>query len=204
MKASQSFIIALLILSWVAGSSCLLYAQEGLGIGARLPVTGQQVFEIGQNQQVAVEDLLGAKGTIFIFWSNQCAWTRRYEDRLNAIASASNPEGVHVILVNSNNKKVFPRERDEESRQWERSHEAFFYLSDEGAGIAKQFGALRTPQVFAFDASYRLVYKGAIDDSPGDPEQVSDNYVDQVIRFLDGGPALSEQETKAFGCQIRY
>ena len=206
MKAIHRLVVIILIWTTAGPSGPALLAQPNpLELGSTLPIAGQEVFDIGQNQPVSITTLLGEKGTIFIFWSNQCAWTRRYVDRLEALAgSLVDRESVQVVLVNSNNKQVFPRESDEESRRWERAHTTFSYISDESAAIARVFGAERTPQVFAFDASNRLIYKGAIDDSPGDPSQVQDNYVEHVIRFLVGGKALSNQETRAFGCQIRY
>ena len=182
-----------------------LWAQaEPPSAAPSLPILNDQVFDIGRGGLVNTPEILGATGSIFIFWSNQCAWTKRYLDRLEALAGSSNPAGVRIILVNSNNKKVFPREGLSESQAWERSHDEFIYLYDEGARVARSFGAERTPQVFAYDAQHRLVYVGAIDDSPGDPGRVVANFIVDVIDALQQGRPPSVRQTKPFGCQIRF
>ena len=204
MKALFRFYAAFLIAVYTFCFNSPVHAQKGsLTIGKALPILDQQVFDIDKNQEVDVGSVLGVQGSVFIFWSNQCAWTKRYLNRLESLAEYSDPD-VRIVLVNSNNKQVFPREGLEESQKWERSHGEFAYLFDETASIAKAFGAERTPQVFAFDADRNLVYRGAIDDSPGDPSEVTVNYALETIQALRQGTAPATQETKSFGCQIRY
>lgn len=176
----------------------------GLGIGQALPQPNRPAFDVAQNRNVTLNEAMGAGGALIVFWSNQCPWTRRYEARIARLAEEAAALGMRVVLVNSNNAEVYPKESSSVSRAWARGHQALVYLADEGAAIARALGAERTPQAFLFDASRRLVYRGAIDDSPGDEAEVSTRYVWDAIVAMQAGRTPTVVDTKPFGCQIRY
>ena len=63
-----------------------------------------------------------------------------------------------------------------------------------------------TPYV---DAEGRLVYRGAVDNSPdGEGESAPDGklvrYVDVALDELRAGKPVSTPETKAYGCSVKY
>jgi hypothetical protein len=109
-----------------------------------------------------------------------------------------------VVFVSSNDESVFPRERISASRAGQVAKPSGVYLRDDDAKLAVAFGAERTPDVFMFDRSRKLVYKGAIDDSPGDPKEVKTQYLADAVHALVQGRAPAVSETKPFGCQIKF
>lgn len=137
--------------------------------------------------------LKGAQGTVFIFWSNDCNWTSQYEARVEALATT----GVAVILVNSNDPEVFPKE-SETGKQYNLT-----YVRDPQAGLARALGAERTPHVFAFDDTNELVYVGGIDDAPADPQVAQAHWLQDVVQQLAGGQEVNISPTKPFGCRIK-
>jgi hypothetical protein len=90
----------------------------------------------------------------------------------------------------------------------------FSYLFDESQEIGRDLGATHTPEYFVFDRERKLVYTGALYDSPakmgsdgkphymnGTPQQ---HYVrDAVVAALDGKP-VTVAETRAPGCTVEY
>ena len=137
--------------------------------------------------------LTGTQGTVFIFWSNDCNWTSQYEERVEALATT----GVAVILVNSNDPEVFPKE-SETGKQYNLT-----YVRDPQAGLAQALGAERTPHVFAFDDTNELVYVGGIDDAPADPQVAQAHWLQDVVQQLAGGQEVNISPTKPFGCRIK-
>jgi hypothetical protein len=80
----------------------------------------------------------------------------------------------------------------------------FAYAYDATSGIARAFGATRTPEAFLFDASGKLVYHGTIDDNADDATAVKDPYLANAVNAVAGGKAVPVAETKALGCGIKF
>ena len=78
----------------------------------------------------------------------------------------------------------------------------WYYAMDEKSILADAFGASRTPECYLFDKSGVLVYHGAIDDSPGDPQQVKRHHLQAAIDETLSGKEVSVKETRSVGCSI--
>jgi len=138
--------------------------------------------------------LMGNQGGAFVFWSNDCNWTSQYENRIESF----HQESVPIILVNSNDITVFPKEADAG-----RQYDPIAYVRDIGGGLAKALGAERTPHVFVFDSKKQLAYSGGIDDSPADEQIVQSHWFRDVIAQLSNGESVNTASTKSFGCRIK-
>jgi peroxiredoxin len=82
-------------------------------------------------------------------------------------------------------------------------------LVDETGKVGQLYGAERTPHMFVVNAEGVLVYKGAIDNSPDGEGQSPTggklvNYVDGAISAVRSGAKVSPEETKAYGCSVKY
>ena len=110
-----------------------------ISIGSALPDLPLESMQGGSAS--TTHALMGAQGTVFVFWSNDCNWTSQYEERVEALGTS----GVEVILVNSNDPEVFPKE-SEAGKEYNLT-----YVRDPQGGLARSLGAERTPHVFAFD-----------------------------------------------------
>ncbi len=146
----------------------------------------------------------GREFTVVIFWGNRCPWTDRYSDRIKLLINELTDDDKVLLLVNSNDAAAFPAESPEASASYadEKGIPAA-YVSDSKSELARAFGASRTPQAFVFDAAETLVYSGAIDDSPGDPDNVSRHYLKDALVAITQSQPISVPDTKAFGCMIR-
>lgn len=146
----------------------------------------------------------GSKGTVVVFWSNECPWADKNQDRLLSLASEYTGKGFGFVLVNSNDPVAFPKEAREGSRTYmQQSGMNLPYLMDTDGQLARAFGAARTPHVYLFNGSGALVYVGAIDDSPGDPNNVQEHYLRDALNSISSGSSVSVPRTKAFGCTIK-
>lgn len=173
---------------------------QGLSQGSDMPLMDRSVEDV-QGKSVTLSDLSGSEGTVVVFWSNDCMWTSRLEDRLQKVVDEFQPQGIEFVLVNSNDAVAFPRESAEEGRK---RNYSFPYIVDSGSQMAVAFGAERTPHVFVFDGNNKLIYKGAIDDSPGDPSNVKTTYLKNALSALLAGQEIEEFQSEAFGCNIKF
>ncbi|MBL9037241.1 MAG: thioredoxin family protein [Archangium sp.] len=82
-------------------------------------------------------------------------------------------------------------------------------LLDETGATGKAYGATNTPHVFVINKDGKLVYRGAIDNSP-DGEGASPtggtlvNYVNAALDDLAAGRPVKTNDTKAYGCGVKY
>ena len=82
----------------------------------------------------------------------------------------------------------------------------FSILDDRSGCFGRAYDAKTTPHMFIIDSSGIIAYQGAIDNSPlgktQEPPLV--NYVDKALAELTAGKAVSEHETKPYGCSVKY
>lgn len=180
-----------------------VFAQEA-PLGTVLPLSDRAMTSV-DGSSVTLASLQGSAATAIIFWSNQCPWVERYEDRLQQLVSDYSGRGVSFVLVNSNDAEAYPQESQAESAERASSlgYQAH-YVMDAGSQLATGLGASRTPHVYVFDSESRLVYVGSIDDSPGDPGNVERNYLGSALDAVISGATIDVSQTKAFGCTIRF
>jgi len=92
------------------------------------------------------------------------------------------------------------------SRSWRMDHPL---LLDESGEVGRAYGATNTPHMFVVDRQGRLVYRGAIDNSPdgerGAPAGgVLVEFVSAALEDLRAGRPVRAPETKAYGCSVKY
>ena len=136
-----------------------------------------------------------------VFISNGCPTVRVYEDRLADIQRRY-AQKVQLVAVNANNPYLSPGDAYPEmvKRAQDRGF-GFPYLKDEDGVLASTLGAVCTPHAFVFDQGRTLRYQGRVDDAR-DPARVTISDLDQTLRALLDGQALTDPVTEPFGCSI--
>lgn len=82
-------------------------------------------------------------------------------------------------------------------------------LLDESGETGRAYGATNTPHMFVIDPAGKLVYRGAIDNSPdGEGKSPTDgklvNHVDAALAALAAKKPVEPAQTKAYGCSVKY
>ena len=185
-----------------------LFAQDSgpkpLALGAAIPMADQKMKNV-DGQAIAVADVRGAKGTLVVFTCNACPYAKAWEDRIVALGNEYKSKGIGVIAVNANDPgKVAEDGHDQMKTRAREKNFAFPYVVDATSGLARAYGATRTPEAFLFDAQGKLVYHGTIDDNAQDPEKVSSRYLSDALAAVASGKDVAVKETKAMGCGIKF
>ncbi|WP_018476628.1 thioredoxin family protein [Pontibacter roseus] len=160
-------------------------------------------------KMVSMSDFQDAKGFIVTFTCNTCPYSVAYEDRIIALHNKYAPQGYPVIAINPNDVQASPE--DSFGHMQQRAKEKKFpfpYLLDETQEITKAYGATRTPHLYVVqkqpDGQYKVAYIGTIDDSSREPEKVQKKYAEAALDELVAGKAVSQPNTKAIGCTIKW
>lgn len=191
-------VLVLVILTSFAGRA---FAQAP-PLGSQMPQLDRS-FASPSGSSATLSSRLGDSATVLVFWSNQCAWTDRYADRLNSVINDFSGRGVSFILVNANDPEAFPADSPEQSREAAAAFNAE-YIMDDGSELARALGAERTPHFYVFDSSNSLVYMGTFDDSPSDAGGAQRRYVSEALDAVLAGGPVDVAETRAYGCSIRF
>ncbi|HEY0272986.1 MAG TPA: redoxin family protein [Chitinophaga sp.] len=176
---------------------------EELQTGAYLPNADDPLCEIS-GQGLTLHKASGPNGLLVMFISNTCPYVLRNQDRTNAVCHFAQAHQVGVVLLNANEAERQQRESIAAMRTYARNQcFSWYYAVDEGARLADAFGAYHTPDCFLFDKDHKLVYKGGIDDNPGNAGQVKVHYLQNALEALIAGKAVTENTGEDIGCSIK-
>jgi hypothetical protein len=175
-----------------------------LSLGAKAPMATTRM-KTADGKTLSIADVKGAKGTLVVFTCNACPWAKKWESRIVELGNEAGAKGIGMIAINSNDPAVNAEDGYDvmQTRAKERGMK-FAYAYDATSGVAKAFGATRTPEAFLFDAKGKLVYHGTIDDNADDAAAVKDAYLADAVNAVATGKTVAVSETKALGCGIKF
>lgn len=114
----------------------------------------------------ALDDVRGGKGTLVAFICNHCPYVKAVIDRLVEEAKALQEIGVGTIAIMPNDTAAYPADSFDNMKVFARQHAFTFpYVIDETQQVARNYGAVCTPDFFGFNAKDELQYRGRLDAS---------------------------------------
>jgi thiol-disulfide isomerase/thioredoxin len=146
------------------------------------------------------------RGLLVAFICGHCPYVRHIRHELARFAAEYEQRGLTVVGIMSNDVDAFPEDGPEGMRAEVREvGYTFPYLFDETQAVAKAFRAACTPDLFLFDASRRLVYRGQFDGSrPRNSVPVTGADLRAAADAVLAGQPLSEAQTSSLGCNIKW
>ena len=155
-------------------------------------------------KELTLDQVKKKNGLLVIFSCNTCPWVLAWESRYAGIADACTENEIGFILVNSNENQRDDADSYEAMQEHARQKGyAFPYAIDKNNELADAFGADRTPEVYLFDSSMKLVYTGAIDDNARHEDQVKEHFLLDAIMSMVNGTKIANPMTKSLGCSIK-
>ena len=148
-------------------------------------------------------DLKDKEAVVLVFTCLSCPTAVDYEERFNNLAKQyGGPNGkVGFVAVCVN--QIAADRLDKLTLRANEQKWAFPMLYDESQKIAKDYGAIYTPEFFVLNKERKVVYMGALDDST-DPGTVTKKYVEEALAAALKGESPAVKETIARGCRVRY
>ncbi len=142
---------------------------------------------------------------LFMFICNHCPYVKAIEDRLIQLADDLKKENIHVVAICSNDEVNYPEDSfgNLKKRSVEKKY-PFVYLYDKTQQVAKNFGAVCTPDFFLYDRELKLKYRGRLDDSWKDPSLVRNRELYLAALDLKYKNELSFNQTPSMGCSIKW
>lgn len=143
-----------------------------------------------------------AAAVVLVFTCNQCPVAVACEDRIIELQKSYKGKNVQVVAINVNNDPG-----DKLDMMKERATAKGFnfpYLYDPTQKVARDYGAMVTPDVVLLNKNREVAYLGLIDDSPLDESEVKQAHLRDAIDAVLAGKAPEVAETRAKGCGIKW
>ena len=180
-----------------------------ISIGDSMPAFDALPSISGQNisSRDLDEDII-----VFVSLANHCPWVKGMDQDLVSLTETFQDGNVRFIGLSMNHREDdrLPAMKKHAQKVGYR----FDYLYDESQQLGRALGATRTPEYFVFNRQRKLVYTGALYDSPakmnydgsvthinGQPGQ---HYVSEALHAVLANKEVAIKETRAHGCSVKY
>jgi peroxiredoxin len=195
------YILLILLFS----STLFASAQNPYVLGDK--ITDFTLLDVTSNGNFQLSTLSEKQIVVIIFTSNDCPYSKLYEERILKLASQYADKNVQFVLVNPNNPQSSPEDNTQnmKAKAQARSY-SLPYLADPQQKLATRFGAIRTPEAFVLkniNGNFILKYKGAIDDNPQVNSDVHSFFLRDAIDALLNHDTIKVSEMRATGCLIK-
>ena len=142
---------------------------------------------------------------VIFFTCNHCPYVIGSDEVTRQTADKFSSKRVQFVAINSNSPNTYPV--DDFLHMVERMEQYKFpwiYLYDASQEVARKYGALVTPHFYVFDQDRKLVYTGRATNSPRDAYRITENILEDVLKELIEGKAVSVPLTNPIGCNIKW
>jgi len=164
------------------------------------------LVDVVSGKTVRRDDFRGKKALLVIFICTHCPYVKHVEKGLAALGKdyASKPLGI--VAISSNDVTTHPDDSPAGLKhQAETFSFVFPYLHDESQAVAHAYKAACTPDIFLFDADFRLVYRGQFDGSrPGNGVPVTGQDLRAAIDQVLADKPVPADQRPSIGCNIKW
>jgi peroxiredoxin len=147
----------------------------------------------------------GKNGLLVMFICNHCPYVKSIRERIIRDVLELQKQGINSIAIMSNDPADYPEDSFENMKQVAQQYDyPFPYVWDQTQQVAKDYGAVCTPDFFGFNSKLELQYRGRLDSSR--KEAVADAPRDlfkAMVSVAESGLGPREQ-IASMGCSIKW
>jgi peroxiredoxin len=137
--------------------------------------------------------------SVLIFFSAGCHVLEAHDERIAHLYAEFAPRGVRFLAIDPETNATLSRDRDEARRRGYR----FPILLDQGATLARAFGADFAGLAIVLDRSAHVVYRGGIDSDRAHLTDDAAPYLQHALADLLEGKPPRDNGTKVMGCALQ-
>ncbi len=158
-------------------------------------------------ERKSLDSFKDKKALLVVFTCNHCPYAKAKMPVLNQIAE--DYEEVAVVGINSNDSENYPKDSFEKMQELVEKGKVDYdaYLRDESQEVARDYGAVCTPDPFLFKndgGEFRLVYHGRLDDALDPEEEPDKHHMREVIEKVINREKVEKEFLPSQGCSIKW
>lgn len=149
-------------------------------------------------------DDFGSRSVLAVFICNHCPYVKaRIKDLVDLQRRFSEQE-LRIVAINSNDPDYLEEGFDNMVKFSKKYNLNFPYLIDDAQTVAKEYGAVCTPDPYLLDNQRKLVFHGRINDAM-EPEAIPKIPVmENNVRKILEGKTLEKDFDPSVGCSIKW
>jgi peroxiredoxin len=151
----------------------------------------------------SLSDFKDKDAVVLVFTCVSCPYAVDYEDRFNSLAKQYGGPNGKVGFIGVCVNQVAADRLDKLTERANKRQFGYPVMYDESQKIAKDFGAIFTPEFYVLNKDRKIVYMGAFDDD-NDASKVTKRFVEDAIVATLKGESPSVKETGGRGCMVRW
>ncbi|MBE2257697.1 MAG: thioredoxin family protein [Candidatus Accumulibacter sp.] len=154
----------------------------------------------------SLASLRGPNGLLLMFICNHCPYVKAVIDRICSDARQVQAQGIGVAAIMSNDPSEYPEDSPANMQRLASQLEfSFPYLYDADQSVARNYGAVCTPDFFGFNSALELQYRGRLDASgrlPAAPD--SRRELLEAMRQIAATGQGPREQVASIGCSIKW
>ena len=147
----------------------------------------------------------GKNGLLVMFICNHCPYVKAILARLIDDVRELQKLGVNTVAIMSNDPSEYPEDSVENMQFIAREMDfPFPYLLDASQQIAKDYGAVCTPDFFGFNNKSQLQYRGRFDESRKETALNSTRDLFHAMKLIAETGQGPKHQIASIGCSIKW
>ena len=158
------------------------------------------------NKIISLNDIKGEKGTLIMFICNHCPYVKAIIKDLVKDCKNLEKFGITSAAICSNDVQNYPEDSFENMITFsEENNFSFPYLHDETQEVAKLYGAVCTPDFFAYNANLELQYRGRINQLKDlQPINTDESELFKALKLISKTAKGPIEQYPSMGCNIKW
>ncbi len=153
----------------------------------------------------SLNDCAGEKGLLVMFICNHCPYVKSILDRIVRDAQELKALGVNTVAIMSNDPTEYEEDSFENMQAVAREFDfSFPYLIDETQEVAKNYGAVCTPDFFGYNADLQLQYRGRLDESRKEAVEGARRDLFEAMKQVAQTGKGPVEQVPSMGCSIKW
>ena len=156
-------------------------------------------------QRWSLDDFRQKSGLVVAFICNHCPYVKAVITDFVRDANQLLDENIAVVAIMSNDYRSYPDDSPEKMAEFADEHLFRFpYLLDESQDVARAYDAVCTPDFFGFDRTFRLQYRGRLDNLRMERSgERSPDLLNAMLEIKNRGEYSGVQLPSA-GCSVKW
>ena len=159
-----------------------------------------------ENKKVSLDDIKGKNGILIMFICNHCPYVKAViNDIVEDIKYLESLE-IKSTAIMSNDVKNYPEDSFDNMIAFSKSNNfSFPYLFDETQDVAKNYGAVCTPDFFGYNKNLELQYRGRIRELKNlKPVREGDSDLKIAMKLIAETGNGPKNQIPSMGCNIKW
>ena len=159
-----------------------------------------------ENKKLSLNNVKGKNGTLIMFICNHCPYVKAIIKDLVGDVKFLENLGIKSVGIMSNDVKNYPDDSFDKMKSFSKLYNfSFPYLIDDTQKVAKEYGAVCTPDFFGYNKNLELQYRGRIRELKDlKPVAKGDSDLRIAMKLVVTSGKGPTKQVPSMGCNIKW